>query len=84
MRKFQLLMKQADLLVDKLAGDPEFSKQLMTLAQESNEEKVNELIVSTGINIKVKTTFTPTGIHIMLDNKVFNGDCCDLVIALRW
>ena len=82
--KFQILMRQADLLVDKLGNDPEFAKQLMSAAQQSNKSKVNEMILSTGITINVKTAFTPTGIRITLNNAGFEGDCCNLQIGLNW
>lgn len=82
--KFQQLIQQADLLVNKLAESKEFSHELMSAAQKSDEKKVNELIKSTGITIKVKTSFTPTGIQIILENSKMGGDCCDLLIALRW
>lgn len=82
--KFQRLMRQADLLVNKLADDPQFAYALMHAAQESNEAKVNALVKSTGITIKVSTTFTPTGIRIILDNSGLEGDCCQLLIALKW
>lgn len=83
-RKFQDLMKQANLLLAKLAEDPVFAKELMSEAQQSNSEKVNEMIESTGITIDVKTSFTPTGIRIILNNSEIAGQCCDLLIALRW
>lgn len=82
--KFQILMKQANLLINKLADDPEFAKELMGAAQQSNKNKVNELIRLTGITIKIKTTFTPTGIRIVLDNSEFEGGCCNLLVGLRW
>ena len=82
--KFQELMNQADLLIDKLSSDQVFAKDLMSSAQEANESKVNELIKSTGITIDVKTTFTPTGIQIILDNSDSGGGCCNLLIGLKW
>lgn len=82
--KFQQLMRQANLLVNRLADDPEFAKALMWAAQQSNADEVNRLIKSTGITIKVLPTFTPTGIRIELDNSALEGDCCRLLIALRW
>ena len=42
--KFQILMRQADLLINKLGNDPEFSKELMGAAQQSDKNKVNQLI----------------------------------------
>jgi len=82
--KFQQLIQQADLLIDKLAESKEFAYELMSAAQKSDEKKVHELIKSTGITIKIKTSFTPTGIRIILANSKVEGDCCDLLIALRW
>lgn len=83
-RKFQDLMKQANLLLKKLAEDQDFAKELMGEAQQSNTMKVNEMIKSTGITIETETTYTPTGIRIILKNSEIVGECCDLLIALRW
>ena len=82
--RFQKLIKQAELLINRLANSREFSTQLMSAAQKSDKNKVNQLIRSTGVTIKIKTTFTPTGIRIILDNSEAEGGCCDLMIALRW
>jgi hypothetical protein len=82
--KFQTLIREADLLVNKLAADPVFTKELMSAAQQSNKTRVNELILSTGITLRVKTTFTPTGIKIIIDNSGMEGECCDLLIGLQW
>ena len=82
--RFQKLIKEADLLINRLANSREFSTQLMSAAQKSDKNKVNQLIRSTGVTIKIKTTFTPTGIRIILDNSEVEGGCCDLMIALRW
>lgn len=83
-QSFQQLIKQADLLINKLARSKEFARELMSAAQKSDDKKVNELIKSTGITIKVKTSFTPDGIRIILDNSKLEGHCCQLLIALRW
>ena len=82
--RFQKLIKEADLLINRLASSREFATQLMSAAQKSDKNKVNQLIRSTGVTIKIKTTFTPTGIRIILDNSEVEGGCCDLMIALRW
>ncbi|WP_082918220.1 hypothetical protein [Oceanobacillus sp. Castelsardo] len=83
-RRFQGLMKQANLLLTKLVNDPVFAKELMSEAQQSNTTKVDELIKSTGITIDIETSFTPTGIRIILANSEIAGQCCELLIALRW
>ena len=82
--QFQKLIKEADLLIDRLANSKEFSKELMSAAQSSNKERVIALIREAGVSIHITTTFTPTGIRIILDNSEVEGGCCDLLIALRW
>jgi hypothetical protein len=82
--KFQELMKQAFKLVEKISTSQEFAYELMNEAQLSNAAKVEELIKSTGITMKVETTFTPTGIRIKLDNSELQGRCCQLAMLLHW
>lgn len=77
-------MKEAHKLVDKINTSKEFAHELMHEAQLSNAKKVDELIKSTGITIKVETSFTPTGIHIKLDNSEVQGRCCQLAMLLHW
>ena len=83
-QKYQELMKQTGLFVDKVATSHQFANNLMEAAQLSNKEKVNELILSTGITIKVETHFTPTGIILVFDNAETEVDCCNLRMVLRW
>jgi len=83
-QRFQELMKQANLLADKIVNSKEFAHELMEAAQLSNTKKVEELIVSTGITIKIKTNFSPTGIRIELNNDENAGDCCHLLMTLKW
>ncbi len=82
--KFQEIMKEASLLVDKIVNSPEFAYQLMNEAQQSNKEKVEALIISTGIQVKVHTKYSPTGIHIELDSSENAGGCCKLNMGLLW
>ena len=82
--RFQKLIKEAELLINRLANSREFSTQLMSAAQKSDKNKVIQLIREAGVSIHVTTTFTPTGIRIILDNSEVEGGCCDLMIALRW
>ncbi|QUW23847.1 hypothetical protein JSQ81_01860 [Sporosarcina sp. Marseille-Q4063] len=77
-------MQQANKLVEKISTSEEFAYELMNEAQLSNTKKVGELIKSTGITIKVETSFTPTGIHIKLDNSEVQGRCCQLAMLLHW
>ena len=78
------VIKQSQLLINRIVDSPDFAHDLMDVAQLSNQKKVDDLIESTGITSKVTTTFTPSGIHIELDNSEKIGECCKLQIALRW
>ncbi|KAA0967007.1 hypothetical protein FQ087_05655 [Sporosarcina sp. ANT_H38] len=77
-------MKQADLLAGKIVNSKEFAHDLMEAAQLSNTKKVDELILSTGITLKIKTYFSPTGIRIELTNAGNEGSCCNLLMTLKW
>lgn len=81
---FQKLMRQADLLISKIVTSNEFAFELMEAAQLSNQKKVEKLILSTGISLKLETNYTPTGILIDLDNSEDGGGCCNLLMSLKW
>ena len=83
-QRFQELLKQADLLAGKIVNSKEFANELMEAAQLSNTKKVEELITSTGITLKIKTSFSPTGIRIELNNSENEGNCCNLLMTLKW
>lgn len=82
--KFQEIIREARLLIDKIVSTPSFASELMDAAQLSNHKKVDELIASTGISIKVETTFSPTGIQIEFDNSKEGSGCCKLDMSLLW
>lgn len=82
--KIQEIMREARLLIDKIVNSPDFSSELMNAAQLSDKKKVEELIFSTGVMIKVHTIFTPTGIQIEFDSSETRGGCCKLNMGLLW
>lgn len=81
---FQELMREAGLLVNEIVNSPEFAYELMNEAQQSNKKKVEALIASTGVTVKVNTKYTPTGIHIEFDSSKNEGGCCKLNMGLLW
>ncbi|MEK0290076.1 hypothetical protein P5F77_06265 [Caldifermentibacillus hisashii] len=83
-RQFQKLMEQASRFVNKVVEDHQYAYKLMNTAQLSNQQRVEELIRSTGINIHFHIHFTPTSIQIILDNSDNQYNCCQLVMELRW
>ncbi len=78
------VIKQSQLLINMIVDSPDFARNLMGAAQLSNHQKVDELIQSAGITSKVTTKFTPSGIHIELDNAETLGEFGKLQITLRW
>lgn len=78
------LLKDASLLLTKLAESKDFGSKIMAAAQQSNTKEVEKLIKSTGIKSKVATSFTPDGITLKLSSTAGGTECCHLTIALRW
>ena len=81
-QEFHLLMKQATLLVGKIEQSPQFSRELMQDAQQSNQNKVNQLIASIDETAIVETHYTPEGIQLKYRDQ--NGTCCVLTIKIGW
>lgn len=82
--RFQVLIRDARLLTDKIVSDPAFASDLMNAAQLSDQKTVDQLIQSTGISIKTKTYFSPTGIRIEFDSTEIGEGCCKLDMRLMW
>lgn len=80
----QNLMKDASVVLNSIAGSKEFAKKIMTAAQDSHLEEVEQLIKSTGIKSDIDTSFNPDGINLKFSSSIQSTECCQLTIALRW
>lgn len=78
------LMKEASMVLDRLASSKEFGARLMDVAQHSNTAEVERLIHSVGITSDVDITYNPNGLELEFKSKVKDLDCCKLSISLRW
>ena len=78
------LMKEASMVLDKLASSKEFDARLMDFAQQSNTKEVKNLIQSVGITSDVDIKYNPDGLELEFKSKVKDQDCCKLSISLRW
>ena len=78
------LMKDASLVLDRLASSKEFDRQLMDHAQQSQSEEVKKLIKSIGIESDVDVLYTPDSLRIEFISQIENSDCCKLSIVLKW
>lgn len=80
----QSLMKDASVLLEKMADSKEFAKQLMSAAQESKQNLIEDQIKHTGIQNIPIVTYTPDGLKLQFSKEVDQINCCNLTLALRW
>lgn len=83
-QNMRIIMKDASTLLNKMANSREFSYSLMSAAQESNQQKVDNLVKSAGIQTSPKVTYNPDGLKLSFTTQVNNVDCCHLTLDLRW
>lgn len=83
-KHMQIIMKDASILLSRMSHSREFSYALMEAAQESNQEKVNQLVKETGIQTTPKVSYTPDGLKLDFDIFVENLNCCHLSLSLKW
>ena len=83
-RQTKNLIKDGQLILDKIANSKPYSLDLMLAAQNSNKAKVEELIKSTGIKQKPQISYTPNGLTVTFINEQNNIDCCHLILKIRW
>ncbi|WP_153722813.1 hypothetical protein [Sporosarcina cascadiensis] len=80
--EFHQLLKQSELLLTQIQQSPEFAKELMEAAQQSNQAKVDQLVASVDETITVECHYTPDGIQLKYRDR--KGVCCVLTIGLGW
>jgi hypothetical protein len=80
----QNLMTSANTIVDKFASSPQFSVDIMTAAQFSNQKEVEKIIHSLGLKDVPKVSYTPDGLTIQFDTSENNFDVCHLSLKIRW
>lgn len=84
-KEMEGLMKDASVLLAKMAESKQFSYQLMAAAQQSKMAEVEKMITSTGISKVPDVSYTPDGLKLHFDSsKGDNVKCCDLTLKLRW
>jgi len=80
----QSLMKDASVLLEKMADSKEFAKQLMNAAQESKQKLIEDQIKQTGIQNIPIVTYTPDGLKLRFSKEVDQINCCNLTLSVRW
>lgn len=83
-KHMQALMLDASKLLEKMASNRKFSFDLMSAAQQSNKNKVQELIRLTGIKSAPNVGYSPDGLKLIFVANADQSDCCHLTLNLRW
>jgi len=78
--RIKTMIRQAQLLTDKIDSSQQFAHDLMNAAQLSNKTQVEQLISSAGITMKFETNYTPDGFQIRL----IDSGCCGITLNMNW
>lgn len=79
-----ILMNDASHLLAQMVKSKKFSLDLMSAAQQSKMDKVEQMIKSTGIKNIPKVAYTPDGLSLHFDSGKAYNECCKLTLKLRW
>lgn len=82
---YQQLVKDGELLLNKLHDSPDLVYRLMHHAQAGNHSEVEKIIKETGVPTVVETKYTPTSVTFRLFAEApEQSRCCTLTMNLRW
>lgn len=85
LQAYHTLFDQAKTIVNHLLSHPEKMRNLMSSAQENEQDEVDRIIKSTGVPSDVKTTYTPNSVTFTLYADADNFEnCCTLTMNLVW
>lgn len=78
------ILKDAEKIVEKISNSEDFSKRLMTFAQQSKLIEVKKMISSIGVKTIPEIRFTPSGLVLNFSNSQSEPNCCLLQLKIRW
>ncbi|SHN18468.1 hypothetical protein [Gracilibacillus kekensis] len=65
-------------------SNKEFAYQVMSAAQNGNQQEVDRLLESIGVDSSITSTYTPSGISLKLHTNAYESPCCFFTIFLKW
>ncbi|MFO1445351.1 hypothetical protein KDN24_19550 [Bacillus sp. Bva_UNVM-123] len=83
-KEMETLMHDATLLLTKMASSRQFSFEFMSAAQASKQDKIQNMLKSTGIKRIPKVSYTPDGLYLNFESGIEQQKCCQLAVKLRW
>ncbi|MBU5211984.1 MULTISPECIES: hypothetical protein [Heyndrickxia] len=78
------ILKDAEKITTHISKSFDFSKRLMTLAQESKLNEVKNMLYQIGLSTKPDVRFTPSGLVLNFANSKDASNCCLLQLKIRW
>jgi len=82
-KNFLVPTQEMHQLLNHIANNPQFAKELKMAASQSQEDKVKSIIQSTGIQTPIKVSFTPDGITVMFQ-PANTAACFAIRLSLCW
>lgn len=82
--EMKMLMQDASVVLDRMADSREFTEKVMSAAQESKTDEVEQLIKSTGISSDVEISFNPDALKLEFIAMTHGAECCRLLVTIRW
>ncbi|WP_018661863.1 hypothetical protein [Heyndrickxia acidiproducens] len=80
------LMVDARTIMNRISQSADFSKQIMSAAQQSNTAEVRRLIAGTRVKNIPQLYYSPDGLVLQFHHHVNQqaDPCCQLQIKIRW
>lgn len=83
-KEMEIIMHDASILLTKMASSRQFSFEFMGAAQEGKQDKIQNMLKSTGVRRIPKVSYTPDGLFLHFESNSGNEKCCELSVKLRW
>ncbi|SEN38651.1 hypothetical protein SAMN05192533_11280 [Mesobacillus persicus] len=80
---FQKIAREAITILNQFSNHT-FAKKLMRAAQQGNQQEVDRLMKSIGVDTPITTTYTPSGVKLEIHANAQGSQCCTLTMFLRW
>ncbi|MGZ9584534.1 hypothetical protein [Paenibacillus marinisediminis] len=78
------MMRQLNLLLQRIRDSKPFASQLMDAAQRGNRAEVDRLIKSAGVSRQYTINYNPQGFHLVMRQGDTEAPCCKVEITLYW
>lgn len=71
-------------IANRISTSQELAYKIMTASELNNISQVNQLLLSTGIQIAPSIYYDPEGIRLVFTDKQTSPPCCEVGVVIRW